>query len=137
MRLGGTAVIDNCSFLSNSATTRGLAVAVVGSAEFSDSSFDGNELVCVAGLYFEESEKVSGVTADANPKTQQGNIRQQLPYSRKDRGWRFARTFSVSGRKWHMPLDSLTCLSIRLLRVPRVPSSSRSRECLDATQLKI
>lgn len=56
MRLGGSSVIRNCSFLSNSASDRGTAVAVVGSASVSGSSFDGNELSCAAGSYRNDME---------------------------------------------------------------------------------
>ena len=58
MRLGGSAVVNNCSFLSNSALTRGLAVAVVGSADISDSVFDGNEFTCAVGSFQEDASQV-------------------------------------------------------------------------------
>lgn len=58
MRLGGAAVITECSFLSNFASNRGLAVAVIASAEISNSSFDRNELHCAAGSYREDTEEV-------------------------------------------------------------------------------
>ncbi|CAM9614990.1 unnamed protein product [Ectocarpus sp. 12 AP-2014] len=51
MRLGGITGIHLCSFLSNSATRGGLAVAVTLSATISNSSFDTNELTCEAGSY--------------------------------------------------------------------------------------
>ncbi|CAB1096488.1 unnamed protein product [Ectocarpus sp. CCAP 1310/34] len=56
MRLGGTVDVRNCSFLSNSATSRGLAIAVVAFANISGASFDRNELYCEAGLYREDTE---------------------------------------------------------------------------------
>lgn len=58
MRLGGAAVIRDCSFLSNSASTRGLAIAVVGSANISGSSFGGNEVDCGAGSYNNDADQV-------------------------------------------------------------------------------
>lgn len=56
MRLGGTAVVGDCSFLSNSATTRGLAVAVVAPTTMSNLSFDRNDLYCGAGSYRQDTE---------------------------------------------------------------------------------
>lgn len=60
MNLGGTKiVISDCSFLSNSVSSRGLAVAVVGSTDISGSTFEGNELYCSSGLlYREDTEEV-------------------------------------------------------------------------------
>lgn len=60
IRLGGTGVVRDCFFASNSASTRGLAIGVVGSANISGSSFDGNEVYCAAGLYRKETEEVNG-----------------------------------------------------------------------------
>lgn len=57
MRLGGSAFVADCSLLSNSATTRGLAVAMVGSANITGSSFGRNELYCEAGSYREDREE--------------------------------------------------------------------------------
>ncbi|CAM9138813.1 unnamed protein product, partial [Hapterophycus canaliculatus] len=57
MRLGGDAVVRNSSFLSNAASTRGLAIAVIWSTNITDSSFSGNELHCAAGLYREDVEQ--------------------------------------------------------------------------------
>lgn len=68
MRLGGSAVVNNCSFLSNSALTRGLAVAVVGSAGISDSVFDGNELYCALGSFREDTSQVKWNGRETNPK---------------------------------------------------------------------
>lgn len=60
-------VVRECSFVSNSVSSRGLAVAVVGSVDISGSTFDGNELYCAAGLLFrEDTEEVRG-TADKLP----------------------------------------------------------------------
>ena len=60
MRLGGSAVIRECSFLSNIASTRGLAVAVVGwNANMSGSFFDGNDLSCAVGSYRNDTDKAS------------------------------------------------------------------------------
>lgn len=60
MRLGGSAVIQECSFLSNVAGTRGLAVAVVGwSAIINGSLFDGNQLSCGVGSYRNDTEMVN------------------------------------------------------------------------------
>ena len=60
MILGGIAtVVRECSFISNSVSSRGLAVAVVGAADISGSTFDGNELKCSSGLvYREDTEEV-------------------------------------------------------------------------------
>ena len=62
MILGGnTTVVRECSFFSNSVSSRGLAVAVAGSVHISASSFDGNELYCASGLlYREDTEEVRG-----------------------------------------------------------------------------
>ncbi|CAM9755964.1 unnamed protein product [Ectocarpus fasciculatus] len=61
MILGGTmTVIRECSFVSNSVSSRGLAVAVVGSADISGSTFDGNELYCASGLLFREDTEEGG-----------------------------------------------------------------------------
>ncbi|CAN0089674.1 unnamed protein product [Ectocarpus fasciculatus] len=57
LRLGGSADIVNCSFLSNFAYTRGLAVAVVESANINGSSFVGNQLSCANGSYRSDTEK--------------------------------------------------------------------------------
>ncbi|CAM9358530.1 unnamed protein product [Ectocarpus sp. 13 AM-2016] len=58
MRLGGTTIVRECSFLSNSASVRGFAVAAVnGSANISSSSFEGNELYCESGSYRKDTEK--------------------------------------------------------------------------------
>eukprot|EP00903_Cladosiphon_okamuranus_P006562 g6410.t1 len=53
MRLGGETFVSDSSFLSNYATSRGLAIAVVSSSHtsISKSSFEGNELYCRAGFY--------------------------------------------------------------------------------------
>eukprot|EP00752_Nemacystus_decipiens_P012380 g10972.t1 len=61
MRLGGSAVVINCTFVSNSATSRGLAVNVVGLADITNSSFNRNELYCEAGSYRGDIEE-EGVT---------------------------------------------------------------------------
>lgn len=58
MRLGGAAVVRECFFLSNRAYTRGLAIAVVGSANISGLTFDGNDLSCAAGSYRSEAIQV-------------------------------------------------------------------------------
>lgn len=65
MRLGGSAVIRECVFLSNRAYTRGLAVAVVGSANISGSTFDGNDLSCAAGSYRSETVQVNTRQGDS------------------------------------------------------------------------
>lgn len=60
MRLGGSAVVRECSFLSNRASTRGLAVAVVGwFTNITGSSFDGNDLTCAVGSYRNDTEEVN------------------------------------------------------------------------------
>ena len=63
MILGGNStVVRECSFLSNSVSSRGLAVAAVdGSVDISGSTFDGNELDCASGLlYREDTVEVRG-----------------------------------------------------------------------------
>ena len=58
MVLGGnTTTVRDCSFFSNSVSSRGLAVAVVGSVDISGSTFDGNELYCASGLLYREDTK--------------------------------------------------------------------------------
>lgn len=59
MRLGGTTDVLGCSFLSNSASARGPAIAVVASTNISGCSFDKNEMHCAAGSYRHGSEEVS------------------------------------------------------------------------------
>lgn len=65
MILGGIAtVFRKCSFISNSVSSRDLAVAVVGSVDISGSTFDGNELYCALGLLLrenEDSEEIRGI----------------------------------------------------------------------------
>ncbi|CAN0186921.1 unnamed protein product, partial [Scytosiphon promiscuus] len=59
MRLGGTTDVLGCSFLSNSASVRGSAIAVVASTNISGCSFDKNEIDCAADTYrhdYEEDE---------------------------------------------------------------------------------
>lgn len=56
MRIGGTSAFDYCDFLSNSASTRGLAVAVVGSVNMNNSLFSGNEMYCASGSYNTDTE---------------------------------------------------------------------------------
>eukprot|EP00752_Nemacystus_decipiens_P013346 g11816.t1 len=63
MRLGGSAGIWECSFSSNVASTRGLAITVVGSANITRSSFDSNELSCAAGSYRNDEEEKDDPTA--------------------------------------------------------------------------
>lgn len=65
MRLGGITGIHLCSFLSNSATRGGLAVAVTLSATISNSSFDTNELTCEAGSYRHDTTEVNWTTRKA------------------------------------------------------------------------
>lgn len=59
MSLGGETDILECSFHSNSASGRGLAIALVGSANISGSSFDGNELYCGVDSFREDNEQVT------------------------------------------------------------------------------
>lgn len=58
MRLGGSAVVNESSLFNNLAYTRGLAVAVVGSATIGGSFFDGNQLSCANGSYRSDTEQV-------------------------------------------------------------------------------
>ncbi|CAN0093617.1 unnamed protein product [Ectocarpus sp. 4 AP-2014] len=60
LRLGGTADVQGCNFVSNDASSRGLAVAVVGSASIAGSSFNGNELICASGSYREDVTEDQG-----------------------------------------------------------------------------
>eukprot|EP00903_Cladosiphon_okamuranus_P012529 g11732.t1 len=57
LRLGGTAFVRDCSFVSNSATSRGPTAAVVASANISGSSFERNELYCEVGSYREDIDE--------------------------------------------------------------------------------
>ncbi|CAM9718324.1 unnamed protein product [Scytosiphon promiscuus] len=67
MILGGiTTVVHDFFFLFNSVSSRGLAVAVVGSADISGSTFDGNALYCASGLmYREDTEEARGIRFEA------------------------------------------------------------------------
>lgn len=58
--IGGTADVSRCSFLSNSASTRGFAIAVVGSATIGLSSFEDNALHCAAGFFLQDIHEVDG-----------------------------------------------------------------------------
>lgn len=58
MSLGGETDVLESSFLSNSASSRGLAIAVVGSANLTDLAFDGNELYCGVHSFREDTEQV-------------------------------------------------------------------------------
>lgn len=60
LRLGGATTVRDCSFVANSASTRGLAVAVVDSANITLSSFDGNAFDCEAGEFLDEIRQVWG-----------------------------------------------------------------------------
>eukprot|EP00752_Nemacystus_decipiens_P008185 g7321.t1 len=59
-------VVRECSFFSNSVSSRGLAIAVggsvdtVASADISGSTFDGNELYCPSGLFYREDTEEGG-----------------------------------------------------------------------------
>eukprot|EP00903_Cladosiphon_okamuranus_P017290 g15932.t1 len=63
---GNLTVVRECSFFSNSVSSRGLAVAVggsvdnIGSADISGSTFDGNELYCASGLLYRENTEEGG-----------------------------------------------------------------------------
>lgn len=57
LRLGGGTSIRDCAFISNLASSGGLAVAAVGSVEINDSSFRGNVFICGEGTYL-RTEKV-------------------------------------------------------------------------------
>ena len=78
LRLGGTAVVRDCSFLFNSATNRGPAIVVVVSPDITGSSFDRNELYCEAGSY-QDTEEVKHW--GRCPQTRSQNIRQQVIWS--------------------------------------------------------
>lgn len=68
MILGGVmTAIHECSFISNFVSSRGLAVAVVGSADISGSTFDGNELYCTSGLLYRENTEEVRRMADTIP----------------------------------------------------------------------
>lgn len=58
LRLGGTTAIQNCSFISNMASSRVLASATVGSVNISGSVFDGNVFYCEAGKFLEFLDEV-------------------------------------------------------------------------------
>ncbi|CAM9692446.1 unnamed protein product, partial [Ectocarpus sp. 12 AP-2014] len=58
MSLGGIGIIRDCSFLSNSVSTRGLAIAaVVQTVNISRSSFDGNSVNCASGSYRRDAKE--------------------------------------------------------------------------------
>lgn len=56
LRLGGTTSVRGTSFISNVASSSGLAVAAVGTVEMTDSTFDGNVFVCGKNEYFTTRE---------------------------------------------------------------------------------
>ncbi|CAM9114240.1 unnamed protein product [Ectocarpus sp. 8 AP-2014] len=55
MSLGGTTVLSGASFVSNSASTRGPAIAAVGVVDLSGLTFDGNDFFCDVGSYLRHS----------------------------------------------------------------------------------
>lgn len=60
MRIGGKGMVRDCSFLSNSVSTRGLAIAaVVQTVNVSRSSFDRNRVTCASGSYRRDAKEVS------------------------------------------------------------------------------
>ena len=90
LRLGGTATVTSSSFLSNTATSRGLAVAVVASATMSGLSFERNELYCGAGSFRQDTDGVSKTKTKRSVRTKlryerfrhacSRNIRQQFRF---------------------------------------------------------
>lgn len=58
LRLGGTTTILNTSFIANSASSRGLAIAAVGFANISDSTFAHNTFYCETGEFVEDIPQV-------------------------------------------------------------------------------
>ena len=110
VRLGGVADVQYCSFLANSATSRGPAVAVVtsASANVSESSFDGNELYCGAGLYRQDTNEVK----------RKRSVRTRTPIRFASVfGWCFAvRSLHLSGI-----FGSLTCAPLNSCTSPRRP----------------
>lgn len=60
LRLGGTGLVEGCSFFFNEAITRGPAIAMIGPTTIANSSFDGNDLNCMAGSYRHYTEEVKG-----------------------------------------------------------------------------
>ncbi|CAM9273146.1 unnamed protein product [Ectocarpus sp. 4 AP-2014] len=56
-RFGGSTVFRDSVVLSNTAYTRGPAIAVVGVLEISNVTFDANEISCAAGLYRQDTEE--------------------------------------------------------------------------------
>ena len=63
IRLGGDATIYDCSFISNKASSSGLAVSVIGSVDIKGSSFDGNVFSCDEGEFMEYILHVSKPSA--------------------------------------------------------------------------
>lgn len=61
LRLGGATTIRDSSFVSNLASSRGLAVAAVGSVEIHGSSFRENAFLCREGDYM-RTDKVCPVS---------------------------------------------------------------------------
>lgn len=57
-RLGGETTVSWCRFVSNKASSSGLAIAAVGSVEMNGSSFRGNVYSCAEGEYLEEISNV-------------------------------------------------------------------------------
>lgn len=73
--------MSECSFISNSASSRGLAVAMTGSVDISGATFDGNEVHCASGLlYREDAEEVRGDGHQPENYSSTGHIRQQVPW---------------------------------------------------------
>lgn len=56
--LRGEAIIRNCSFTSNLASDRGLAVSAVGVVNVKVSSFDGNNIICGEGEMMQQIREV-------------------------------------------------------------------------------
>jgi len=79
MRLGGTPYITRCSFISNSASSRGFAVAMVGPEAFVwDLLFEDNRLDCPTGFFLEDTLHSNGNERRAgarpgSPERDEGN----------------------------------------------------------------
>lgn len=111
MRLGGIGTIRDCSFLSNPASTRGLAIAVVGTASISGAPFDGNDVYCAGDSCRSNAEEVRG-----NGQLSIQFHREEYPTAaallESTHRRRFAADFNASGgTAWHIPVDCLFRLS--------------------------
>ncbi|CAN0490318.1 unnamed protein product, partial [Ectocarpus sp. 12 AP-2014] len=135
MRLGGTVDVIDCSFLSNFAYTRGWAVAAVGSANISGSSFEGNQVSCAIRSYRSDTEKAPvhtskqrasivllGTNVPAAP-SKSGDVtptyKVPLEHTSADKDGLTLKTFKIDEGYWRATADSviiLACYNARAYR---------------------